>query len=370
MKTYQEKEWIWQSKDFGNFYFDKFDLSKIYYKFGKLSALSQMVEKKDENKVILDIFEDEAYSTFAIEGEFLNRSSVRSSINKILKLGFENDYNYTRGSDEIVEVLLDAKTSKLPLTKEKLLSWHRAILQNYSGIKEVKIGQFRETKEDMKIVSGPWEKEKIHYIAPPSSDVEKLMESFFRFVNSSNEEIIYKAIVTHLYFVLIHPFEDGNGRVARILTDFVLSQSDLFNAKFYSISSVIYKKRREYYEVLDKVCRQTNQDITLWAEWFIKLLEESIDETFKRVEIVQIKTKFWQKHINTKLNDRQKKVILKMLEKLPDKFEGGMRTKKYASLTKTTKLTASRDLSDLVKKGVLKSFGSGRGVYYELLLDL
>lgn len=107
----------------------------------------------------------------------------------------------------------------------------------------------------MKIVSGPWEKEKIHYIAPPSSDVEKLMESFFRFVNSSNEEIIYKTIVAHLYFVLIHPFEDGNGRVARVLTDFVLSQSNLNNAKFYSISSVIYKKRREYYEVLDKVCR-------------------------------------------------------------------------------------------------------------------
>ena len=175
-------------------------------------------------------------------------------------------------------------------------------------------------------------------------------------------------MVAHLYFVLIHPFDDDNGRIARVITDYVLAQSDLANANFYSISTAIYKHRKEYYEVLDYVCKQTDQDITPWVEWFVKLLEISIDETLQKVKTIQIKTKFWDKHRETKLNDRQKKVIQKMLSYLPEKFEGGMRVNKYIALTKSQRLTASRDIADLVQKGIFEGFGKGRGVYYELKL--
>ena len=221
----------------------------------------------------------------------------------------------------------------------------------------------------MQIVSGPWEKEKVHYIAPHSDNVEKLMEKFLLWLNKEdNENNIYKAIISHLYFVLIHPFDDGNGRIARAITDYVLAQSSLANANFYSISTMIYKNRKEYYFVLDKAYKNTNHDISLWIRWFVKLLEDSIEDTLLKVEVVQAKAKFWDKHINTKLNDRQKKVIQKMLSHLPLKFEGGMKTNKYMSLTKSQRLTASRDIADLVKKGILKSHGKGRSVYYEILI--
>ncbi len=249
-----------------------------------------MVEKfmneDDTNQLQLEQLLNEAISTLAIEGETLQRSSVRSSINKILKLGLED-----------------------------------------------------------------------------------LMEVFIVWLNSDNElGSIYKATIAHLYFVLIHPFDDGNGRIARAITDYVLANSSLANPKFYSISTIIYQKRKEYYSVLDKVCTQINQDISLWIQWFIKLLEESIDSTLVEIETVTVKAKFWDKYRETKLNDRQKKVILKMLFFLPEEFEGGMRVQKYMSITKTTRLTASRDLSDLLSKGIMLSHGKGRGVYYSLVL--
>jgi Fic family protein len=250
------------------------------------------------------------------------------------------------------------------------MSWHKALFPNgNSGLRNIRIGSYREDLEDMRIVSGAWEKETVHYIAPPSYDVDRLMEDFLIWLNQdSSLNAIYKALIGHLYFVLIHPFDDGNGRIARALTDYILAKSKLANANFYSISTTIYKNRKEYYKILDRVCRDKNQDITLWVDWFVKLLEDSIDETLLKVESIQIKAKFWDKHIKTNLNDRQKKVILKMLSYLPNKFDGRMRVKKYMSLTKSQRVTASRDLIDLVEKNIFSSYGKGRGVYYELIL--
>ena len=371
MKTYQkELKWIWESKEFPNFTYEKVNLEKLNYKFGQLKMIENFMNQKVSNELLLDVLIDEAISTSAIEGEILQRSSVHSSINKILKLGLENDYSYTVQSDNLIEILQDAKTNSKPLSKKRFLSWHKALFpMGNSGLTDITIGKYRNTIENMQIVSGPWEKEKVHYVAPPSDNVEKLMEEFLFWLNKENDENgIYKAIVSHLYFVLIHPFDDGNGRIARAITDYVLAKSNLANANFYSISTMIYKNRKEYYKILDKVCKNTNQDITLWIQWFVKLLENSIDDTLLKVEVVQTKAKFWDKHINTKLNDRQKKVIQKMLSCLPLKFEGGMKTNKYMSLTKSQRLTASRDIADLVEKGILKSFGQGRGVYYEILI--
>jgi Fic family protein len=369
MKTYQnEPKWIWESQNFPNFTYQHINLDALNYKFGQLKMVENFINKNSSDELLLELLLDEALSTCAIEGEILQRSSVHSSINKILKLGLEDDYSYTVQSDNLIQILLDAKTNLKPLTKDRLFSWHKALFEvRSSGLREITIGEYRKDKEAMQIVSGSWEKEKVHYIAPPSQDMENLMEKFLIWLNNSeSQNNIYKAIIAHLYFVLIHPFDDGNGRIARAITDYVLAQSNLANANFYSISTTIYKNRKEYYDILDIVCKQTNQDITLWIEWFVKLLENSLDETLSKVETIQIKTKFWDKHLNTKLNYRQKKVILKMLSFLPQKFEGGMKVNKYMSITKSKRLTASRDISDLVEKGIFESFGQSRGVYYEI----
>ncbi|MEA3498458.1 MAG: Fic family protein [Campylobacterota bacterium] len=371
MKTYQEEiKWIWESENFPNFIYKTTNLENLNYKFGQLNMIEKFINTEDSNELLLDVLLNDAISTSAIEGEILQRSSVRSSINKILKLGLEDDYSYTVQSDSLIEVLVDAKINKKPLDKKRLLSWHKALFPaGSSGLRDINIGSYRTDIEDMQIVSGTWNKEKVHYIAPTSKNLEQLMDNYLEWLNKDNDlNSIYKAVVAHLYFVLIHPFDDGNGRIARAITDYILAQSNLANVNFYSISTMIYQKRKEYYEVLDKVCINTNQDITLWIEWFIKLLEESIDDTLLKIESVKTKAKFWDKHINTKLNDRQKKVILKMLSYLPDQFEGGMKVQKYMNITKTLRLTASRDLADLVEKNIMKSHGMGRGVYYTLIV--
>jgi len=371
MKTYhEEKKWIWEGENFPYFVYDEVALDGLYYKFGQLKMLEEMLGGESYGALMLDVLMDEAVSTMAIEGEVLQRSSVRSSINRLLKLGLEDDYSYTRESDALIEVILDAKTNAAPLTKERLLGWHRALFINGSGLREIGIGKYRTDTEPMQIVSGAWHKEKVHFVAPPAEAVDALMERFLHWLNEEEEtSAIYKAAIAHLYFVLIHPFDDGNGRIARAITDYVLARADLANGNFYSISTMIYKNRKAYYEVLDRVCVRVDQDINEWMVWFIDLLERSIDDTLGRVEAVKTKAKFWDKHKETRLNERQKKAILKMLSVLPEKFEGGMRVQKYMSLTKTTRITASRDLNDLVEKGVMRRFGSGRGVYYELGLE-
>lgn len=372
METYhKEKRWIWQSEDFPRFVYDKVDLETLYYRFGQLKMLEALMGQESYGELVLNVMIDDAISTSAIEGELLQRSSVRSSINKLLRLGLEDDHSYTRQSDALIEVLLDAKTNHRSLSKERLLSWHRALFAHgSSGLREIQVGRFRDDDEEMRIVSGAWNREKVHFIAPPSSSVERLMNDFLLWLDEDDgTNIIYKAIVAHLYFVIIHPFDDGNGRIARAITDYVLAKADLANGNFYTVSTLIYKKRKEYYDVLDRVCVNLDQDIDLWVKWFVDLLEASIEDTLKRVETVTIKARFWDAHKETTLNQRQKKVIVKMLSYLPEGFKGGMRVKKYMSLTSSTRITASRDLSDLVDKKLLISLGSGRGVHYELDLS-
>lgn len=373
MESYHlEKKWIWESFDFPNFTYSKPDIQELFFKLGQLQTIEQFMNQVDSQELLLDILENEAIATSAIEGEIFQRSSVRSSINKILRLGFEDDYSYTTQTDSLVEVIVDAKqNSKEALTKERLFRWHRALFPTgQSGFHKIAVGEYRKDEEPMQIVSGSWEKEKVHYVAPPSSEMESMMREYLEWLNEDvqSSQIVFKAIVAHLWFVLIHPFDDGNGRIARAITDYVLSKLGLVNASFYSISTTIYTKRKEYYEVLDLVCVKENLDITLWVEWFVDLLSQSLQVTLLQVQTVQNKAKFWDKHLKTKLNERQKKVILKMLSFLPLEFEGGMKVSKYISLTKATRLTASRDLSDLVEKGIMQNFGSGRGVYYTLIL--
>ncbi len=373
MESYHtDKKWIWKAKNFPNFSYSKPNIQELFYKLGQLQSVEKFMNDSDSKELLVDILEDEAIATSAIEGEVLQRSSVRSSINKILRLGFEDDYSYTTQTDGLVEIVIDAKqNSTQELTKERLFIWHNALFPTgQSGFKKIEVGKYRSDSEDMQIVSGSWEKEKVHYVAPPSSMMDEMMSNYLEWLNEEVEasEIVYKSIVAHLWFLLIHPFDDGNGRIARAITDYVLSKAGLVNASFYSMATTIQSKRKEYYEILDLTCVNVELDITIWMVWFIQLLSESIEQTLLKVESVKTKAIFWDRNIDTKLNAREKKVILKMLSYLPLEFEGGMKTSKYISLTKATRLTASRDLSDLVEKGVMQSHGSGRGIYYMLIL--
>ena len=373
MQTYHtEKKWIWESDDFPNFTYQKPNLEELFYKLGQLQSIETFMNVADSQSLLLNMLEDEAVATSAIEGEVLQRSSVRSSINKILRLGLEDDYSYTVQTDALVEIIVDAKqNTNETLTKERLFTWHKALFPTaQSGFKKILVGKFRIDAEPMQIVSGSWEKEKVHYIAPASTVVSKMMNEYLEWLNTEVEasKVIEKAIVAHLWFLLIHPFDDGNGRIARAITDYVLSKSGLINSSFYSIANSIQLKRKDYYKTLDLVCVKNNLDISMWVDWFVELLSESISHTLLKVQSIQTKSMFWDKHINTKLNERQKKVLLKMLSYLPLDFEGGMKVSKYISITKATRLTASRDLADLVDKEIFKSHGKGRGVYYTLEL--
>jgi len=369
MKTYHlEKKWIWEHEEFPNFTYESQNLEQLYFKFGQLKMIESFMNVSDAKELLLEVLTSETVATSAIEGEMLQRSSVRSSINQILRLGLEEDYHSTHQSDALVEIVVDAKINLEPLDKLRLSSWHKALFPtNQSRLQTITAGSYRTHKEEMKIVSGSWEKEKVHYVAPPSSEMEKMMENFFKWLNEKEEKALVKAIVAHLYFVLIHPFEDGNGRMARAITDYLLAKESVVNANFYSMATAIYNNRKEYYEVLDKVCQNDSMDITLWVEWFIGILHESVDTTLKQVEVVKVKTQFWNRHLQIKLNERQKKVILKMLAYLPSEFEGGMKVSKYMNMTKCTRLTASRDLADLTHKNVMKVVGAGRTTSYVLV---
>ena len=347
MESYHyEKKWIWESENFPDFNFTKPKLEELFYKLGQLQTVEKFMNDSDSKELLLDVLEDETVATSAIEGEMLQRSSVRSSISKILRLGFEDDYTHTNQTDALVEIIIDAKqNSNEPLSKDRLMTWHKALFPTgQSGFKKIQVGLYRV-------------------------DADEMMSQYLVWLNEEVDasEIIYKAAIAHLWFLLIHPFDDGNGRIARAISDYVLSKSNLVNANFYSVATTIAVHRKEYYQTLDRVCVRDDLDVTLWMEWFVELLTESIEQTLIKVQTVKTKAMFWDKHINTKLNDRQKKVILKMLASLPLEFEGGMKVSKYLSITKTTRLTSSRDLSDLVEKGVMQSHGSGRGVFYTLV---
>lgn len=369
MKTsHNEQKWIWECTDFPHFTYVNIPLDKLYYKFGQLKMVENLMNKTMSTELLVDILENEAVATSAIEGEILQRSSVRSSIHKILRLDIEHDNIGNYHIDNLIEIILDAKTNYASLDFERLASWHKALFPtNQSGLRKIVAGEYRTHEEEMRIVSGSWEKEKIHYIAPPSSLIHNLMHDFIRWLEEDNEsDLLIKASIAHLYFVLIHPFEDGNGRITRAITDYVLAKANLVNASFYSIATAIHAHRKEYYVILDQICKSKTLDISAWIEWLMKIVDISIDNTLKKVEVVQVKTKFWDKYIDSHLNDRQKKILQKMLDSLPQQFEGGMKVNKYMNITKSTRITASRDLADLVQKGVVVSLGRGRGVYYEL----
>lgn len=368
-------KWIWQDKNYPNFSYDENKLQKIlldikYYQ-GLLNGVYQNINKKDLALAKLEVLTTEALDTSAIEGEILNRASVRSSISN--KLGIQTDTadKSDKRSDGLIDILLDATiNNEKEFTLERLFGWHNALFpEGYNSITKINIATFRGN-EDMQIVSGAIGKEKIHYIAPPRDILKKEMEVFLKWLNDDSNTSLIKAAIAHLWFVIIHPLDDGNGRITRAITDMILAKESKDTNKMYSVSNAIKNDRKNYYEVLKKTTTG-NTDITLWLEWFLNTILTSLKNSKDNISYVLQKTKFWDKHRETLLNERQIKVLNKLLDIGVNNYEGGINTRKYAAITKISKITAARDIRDLVQKKCLiqNPETAGRNISYSVFRD-
>jgi len=314
----------------------------------------------------LEVMTEDVMRNSEIEGLLLNPQHVRSSVARHLGLdtaGLPLPDHYTEG---VVQVMLDAvQNAAAPLSEQRLFNWHAALFPTgRSGIIPITVAAWRQGTEPMQVVSGAMGKEKVHYEAPPSEDIPRQMQMFLDWFNSEHTtDPVLKAAVAHLWFVNIHPFEDGNGRLTRTLTDMLLARADGSPKRYYSMSAAILNDKKNYYDILEYIGKH-GLDITQWLLWFLQTLGNAIETANDKTRRVVRKSLFWQEKHNTALNERQIKVI----NRLWDGFEGKLNTSKWAKLTKTSTATALRDIQDLVEKGILRcSNEGGRSTNYELV---
>lgn len=373
------KKWIWQHRSFPNFKYNASEIEPLLYslieKSGELKGKMSYLSSKEKESFSLETSLNEIISTSEIEGVDLERDSVRSSLRKKLNIAFNReDDRSTKDTDSLTELYIDSRFNKEKLSVSRLHLWHHAIFENYhSVLYPVNKGEFRN-HDDMQIVSGAVGKEKIHYVAMPAMQIEQSMQALVAYCNDSKENFIIKSAVAHLWFEAIHPYDDGNGRIGRALTNYILSKDGGLDNKYYSISSAINDDRKGYYDTLEKtqnLMYNKSFDITRWIKWHTQSIEKSIDISIKNIQIVVNKTKFYNNIRNVKLNDNQSKVVNRLLDVGQGNFEGGLTNKKYRALTKTNAVTASRHLKDLVNKGILQEIEGygGRSTCYDILWE-
>lgn len=367
----QTNQWIWQCAHWPNFSYNADqilkDIGTASQLIGELESISRTITSRERMAALERVLVDDAIETAAIEGEILRRSSVRTSIRKRIGLPVEQE-DWDDRADGLVAMLFDARDHDTkPLTAERLLGWQAALFPTgYSGLKKIRVGKYRGD-EEMQIVSGPVGKETIHYIAPPQNELNNEMGVFLNWANTNDDQNpLLKAGIAHLWFIMIHPFDDGNGRVGRAITDYLMSLNYPALMQLISFSKHFSKDRKGYYAVLEEAGKQ-GLNITAWLKWFLKTTIAAMQEAQWVVDRVVMKAQFWQMHKDTPLNARQLKVINRLLD-TGEKFKGGMTTRKYAGMTKCSKVTASRDLADLLGKNILqKTPGGGRSTSYEIL---
>ncbi len=299
-----------------------------------------------------------------IEGEFLNPEQVRSSIAN--KLGIENSefVSVPRDVEGIVNVLLDATQNYAnPLTEERLFGWHNSLFSNqFSGLYKIDVAQYRSA--GMKVVSGLFGREKIHFIAPEPDRIKQEMYNFLQWFNAENEQLdpLLKAFIAHFWFVTIHPFDDGNGRIARAIMDMQLARSDNSKIRFYSMSNQLFKEHKHYNNLIEKT-QKGDSNITDYLVWFLDCFERALLASGKNLEIVLDKAKFWELHKDKGINDRQRFIINYLYDNY-DKEVAFLRTSSYSKLQKCSTDTALRDLKDLVEKEMLIADDSGKKTNY------
>lgn len=320
----------------------------------------------------LDAMVLEVIKTAEIEGEILNNDQVRSSVAR--HLGIEHLYQTlatpSREIDAVVEMMLKASFHfNQPLTLDELFSWHRALFPTgYSGLYAIQAGQLRNDSDGaMQVVSGGYGRTKVHFEAPRADRLSNELTQFLDWYNSDqpNLDLTIKAGIAHLWFVTLHPFDDGNGRITRAITERLLARSDNSPQRFYSMSAQILNQRADYYHILEST-QKGFTSLTNWLVWFLTTLSQTLEQALVRSEHIVAKAQFWYEHQNSQLNERQ----VFMLNKLWTDFYGKLTTKKWATITKTSPDTALRDINDLINKGILqKSESSGRSQSYDLVMN-
>lgn len=363
--------YIHQLKDWPSFTWDTevilTRLGEVRHRQGRILGLMSLAGFKLKENALLDTLTLDVTKSSEIEGEKLNSDQVRSSIARRLGIELAGAVSADRNVDGVVEMMLDATQRYTDdLTADRLFDWHAALFPTgRSGMHKITVAAWRTPETGpMQVVSGPMGKEKIHFEAPESKRLSSDMDLFLNWFNSeSTTDAVLKAAIAHLWFVTIHPFDDGNGRITRAITDMLLARADGTSQRFYSMSAQILRERAKYYAILEQT-QKGNLDITPWLSWFLDCLFNAMDYTEDTLSAVAKRSQFWEKNRDTSLNSRQQYMITILL----DEFYGKLTSTKWAKMTKSSQDTALRDIQDLIEKGVLeKENGGGRNTAYSLV---
>jgi len=363
-------KYIWQASDWPDWRFDlaalagpMADVSRAQgLLLGRLADVGMALR----DQASLAALTEDVVKTSEIEGEQLNVESVRSSIARRLGVDIGALAPVDRHVEGVVEMVLDATVNcAAPVTRERLFGWHAALFPTgYSGLSRIKVGSWRDDASGpMQVVSGPIGRQRVHFEAPPADRLETETGRFLEWVNAdSGEPPLVKAGLAHLWFVTLHPFDDGNGRIARAIGDLLLARADGSPQRFYSLSAQIQRERKAYYDILERT-QKRSMDVTEWLMWFLDTLHRAVDHAQQTLNAVLAKARFWQRFAGMPMNERQ----VKLLNRLLDGFEGKLTTSKWAAIAKCSPDTALRDINELLAHGALrKSAAGGRSTSYEL----
>ena len=362
-------KYIYQHENWTNFIWDEDKIRDLFgevkYLQGKLNGIMSTIGFSQKEETLLNTFTFDILKSSEIEGELLNYDQVRSSIARRLGIETAGLVPSARNIEGIVEMMLDAtQRYENPLTEERLFGWHNALFPSgYSGAYKIDVACYR--KDEMQVVSGVMGKEKVFYEAVPQVQVQREMDKFLSWLNTDfSLDNILKAAIAHFWFIIIHPFDDGNGRIARTITDMQLARAEHSSQRFYSLSSQILVEKKAYYEVLQKVQWNIDSDITDWLVFFWTCMKNALLSSEQATAHILHKAKFWTKHKHTEINERQRLMLNKMLA---CDFVGKLQSSKWAKICKCSQDTATRDIKDLIEKSILQQEeGGGRNTNYEL----
>lgn len=366
----RDYQYIWQANDWPDWHYDLAALAgpmaEVSHAQGRLMGRLADVGMALRDQASLTALTDDVLKTSEIEGEMLNAASVRSSIARRLGVDIGALAPVDRHVEGVVELVLDATGNFwMPVTNERLFGWHAALFPTgYSGLAKINVGAWRDDAGGpMQVISGPIGRQRVHFEAPPADRLIAEMERFLAWLNtSSTTPPLIKAGLGHLWFVTLHPFDDGNGRIARAIGDLLLARTDGSPQRFYSLSAQIQRERKAYYDMLERT-QKRSMDVTEWLTWFLDTLHQAINQAHLMLDIVLAKTRFWQRWLTTSFNERQ----IKLLNCLLDGFDGKLTSSKWAAIAKCSPDTALRDITDLLNRGVLRKMeAGGRSTGYEL----
>jgi len=364
------QRYIHELKDWSSFHWSNDNLAEqlaaVRHHQGRLIGRMEALGFQLRKEAVLETLTEEVLKSSEIEGEILDKDQVQSSIARRLGIDVGALTPADRDVEGVVEMMLDATQNyDAQLTEDRLFAWHAALFPTgRSGMRRIKVGAWRSDSDGpMQVVSGPVGRERVHYQAPQAKRLGREMKAFLKWFNGTDDiEPVLKAALAHLWFVTIHPFDDGNGRIARAISDMALARSEHSAQRFYSMSAQIRREQKAYYDVLEAT-QKGDLDITPWFQWFLGCLDRALDGAEKISRTVLKKARFWEAHAGVSFNDRQRNVLNRLL----DGFEGKLTSSKWAKLTKSSQDTALRDIDDLLKRGVLKRDPQGgRSTSYSL----